>query len=102
MHTGYLRHKGFGYLQNSVWISPDPLAQEREILGGGKINVDWRRSARRGWARWRTTRCCRAGFCRRIIWGKRRGGGGWKCCATPPANCARSTPKKPARAASDA
>jgi hypothetical protein len=29
-----------GYLQNSVWISPDPLAQEREILGGGKINVE--------------------------------------------------------------
>ena len=36
----YLRDKGFGYLQNSVWISPDPLAQEREILGGGKINVE--------------------------------------------------------------
>lgn len=34
------RDKGFGYLQNSVWISPDPLAQEREILGGGKINVE--------------------------------------------------------------
>jgi hypothetical protein len=27
-------------LQNSVRISPDPLAQEREILGGGKINVE--------------------------------------------------------------
>ncbi len=36
----YLRDKGFGYVQNSVWISPDPLAQEREILGGGKINVE--------------------------------------------------------------
>ncbi len=36
----YLRDKGFGYLQNSVWISPDPLAQEREILAGGKINVE--------------------------------------------------------------
>jgi len=35
-----LRDKGFGYLQNSVWITPDPLAQEREILGGGKINVE--------------------------------------------------------------
>ena len=32
----YLRDKGFGYLQNSVWISPDPLAEERQILGGGK------------------------------------------------------------------
>jgi DNA-binding transcriptional regulator PaaX len=36
----YLRDKGFGYLQNSVWISPDPLAAEREVLGGGKINVE--------------------------------------------------------------
>ncbi len=36
----YLRDKGFGYLQNSVWISPDPLEQERQILGGGTINVE--------------------------------------------------------------
>ena len=36
----YLRDKGFGYLQNSMWISPDPLTQEREILGGGNINVE--------------------------------------------------------------
>lgn len=36
----YLRDKGFGYLQNSVWISPDPLEEEREILDGGKINVE--------------------------------------------------------------
>ncbi len=36
----YLRDKGFGYLQNSVWIRPDPLALERVILGGGKINVE--------------------------------------------------------------
>ncbi len=36
----YLRDKGFGYLQNSVWISPDPLTAEREVLGGGKINVE--------------------------------------------------------------
>lgn len=36
----YLRNRGFGYLQNSVWISPDPLTQEREILGSGKINVE--------------------------------------------------------------
>jgi len=36
----YLRDKGFGYLQNSVWITPDPLDQERQILGVGKINVE--------------------------------------------------------------
>jgi len=36
----YLRDKSFGYLQNSVWITPDPLEEERRILGGGKINVE--------------------------------------------------------------
>jgi DNA-binding transcriptional regulator PaaX len=36
----YLRNKGFGYLQNSVWITPDALEAERQILGGGKINVE--------------------------------------------------------------
>jgi phenylacetic acid degradation operon negative regulatory protein len=36
----YLRDKGFGYLQNSVWISPDPPVEERQILGDGKINVE--------------------------------------------------------------
>ena len=36
----YLRCNGFGYLQNSVWITPDPLKEERQILGGGKINVE--------------------------------------------------------------
>lgn len=36
----YLRDKGFGYLQNSVWITPDPLEEERQILGGGTINVE--------------------------------------------------------------
>jgi phenylacetic acid degradation operon negative regulatory protein len=36
----YLRNNGFGYLQNSVWITPDPLAEERRILGDGKINVE--------------------------------------------------------------
>ena len=36
----YLRGKAFGYLQNSVWITPDPLQDEREILAGGKINVE--------------------------------------------------------------
>jgi phenylacetic acid degradation operon negative regulatory protein len=36
----YLRDKGFGCLQNSVWITPDPLEEERRILGAGKINVE--------------------------------------------------------------
>jgi len=36
----YLRDNGFGYLQNSVWITPDPLDKERQILGSGKINVE--------------------------------------------------------------
>lgn len=36
----YLRNRGFGYLQKSVWVTPDPLTEEQEILGGGKINVE--------------------------------------------------------------
>ncbi|MBI3852511.1 MAG: hypothetical protein HY298_19815 [Verrucomicrobia bacterium] len=36
----YLQAKGFGYLQNSVWITPDSLEEERQILVGGKINVE--------------------------------------------------------------
>ncbi len=36
----YLREKGFGFLQDSLWITPDPLTEEREILCGGKINVE--------------------------------------------------------------
>ncbi len=36
----YLRDKGFGCLQNSVWITPDSLEAERQILVGGKINVE--------------------------------------------------------------
>jgi phenylacetic acid degradation operon negative regulatory protein len=36
----YLRDKGFGYLQKSVWITPDSLEEERQTLGGGKINVE--------------------------------------------------------------
>ncbi len=36
----YLRGKGFGCLQNSVWITPDSLEQEREILVGGKVDVE--------------------------------------------------------------
>lgn len=36
----YLRDRSFGYLQNSVWITPDSLEEERRILVGGKINVE--------------------------------------------------------------
>jgi phenylacetic acid degradation operon negative regulatory protein len=36
----YLANRGFGYLQNSVWISPDPMPQERQVLSGGKTNVE--------------------------------------------------------------
>ena len=36
----YLRDKGFGYLQNSVWVTPHPLEGERQVLRGGKINVE--------------------------------------------------------------
>ena len=36
----YLRDKGFGYLQNSAWITPDSLEEEQQILVGGKINVE--------------------------------------------------------------
>jgi phenylacetic acid degradation operon negative regulatory protein len=36
----YLRDKRFGYLQNSVWITPDPLDQESEILASESVNVE--------------------------------------------------------------
>jgi CRISPR-associated endonuclease Cas2 len=36
----YLRSRGFGYLQNSVWITPDSLEQERRALAGATINVE--------------------------------------------------------------
>ena len=35
----YLRARGFGCLQGSVWVTPDPLQSEREILAGGKVDV---------------------------------------------------------------
>jgi hypothetical protein len=34
------RAKCFGYLQNSVWITLDPLDEERKILGGGRIDLE--------------------------------------------------------------
>jgi phenylacetic acid degradation operon negative regulatory protein len=36
----YLHSRDFGYLQNSVWISPDPLEEERRVLAGGTVNVE--------------------------------------------------------------
>ena len=36
----YLQSRGFGYLQNSVWITTDALEEERQILVGTKINVE--------------------------------------------------------------
>lgn len=35
-----LVQRGFGYLQNSVWITPDPLTGEREALGAGQVDVE--------------------------------------------------------------
>jgi phenylacetic acid degradation operon negative regulatory protein len=35
----YLRTRGFGCLQNSVWITPHPLEEEQRILAGAKIDV---------------------------------------------------------------
>jgi len=36
----YLRGRGFGYLQQSVWITPDPLTEEREVLTGARVDVE--------------------------------------------------------------
>jgi phenylacetic acid degradation operon negative regulatory protein len=36
----YLRLRAFGCLQGSVWITPDPVHGEREILAGGQVNVE--------------------------------------------------------------
>lgn len=36
----YLRDRGFGYLQNSVWVSPHPLVTERKILADATVNVE--------------------------------------------------------------
>ncbi len=35
----FLRDKGYGPLQKSVWITPDPLEEEAAIMADGKINV---------------------------------------------------------------
>jgi len=36
----YLHMRGFGYLQNSVWVTPDPVSEERALLAGGPVNVE--------------------------------------------------------------
>jgi phenylacetic acid degradation operon negative regulatory protein len=36
----YLRDRGFGYLQNSVWITPDSMEEERRALIYGKVTVE--------------------------------------------------------------
>jgi phenylacetic acid degradation operon negative regulatory protein len=35
----YLHDRGFGCLQGSVWVTPDPLEEEKKILVGAKIDV---------------------------------------------------------------
>lgn len=35
-----LAARSFGYLQDSVWITPDPLSQESQLLGRDPINVE--------------------------------------------------------------
>jgi phenylacetic acid degradation operon negative regulatory protein len=36
----YLRDRGFGYLQNSVWITPDPFDVEAQVFRGARIDVE--------------------------------------------------------------
>lgn len=36
----HLRSRNFGYLQNSVWITPDSVEAEQRILAGGVINAE--------------------------------------------------------------
>jgi DNA-binding transcriptional regulator PaaX len=36
----YLHARYFGCLQGSVWITPDALGEERQILAGGQTNVE--------------------------------------------------------------
>jgi DNA-binding transcriptional regulator PaaX len=36
----YLHSRGFGCLQGSLWITPDPLVEERKTLAGGQTNVE--------------------------------------------------------------
>jgi len=36
----YLQDRGFGYLQKSVWITPDPVNELRALLANGPVNVE--------------------------------------------------------------
>jgi phenylacetic acid degradation operon negative regulatory protein len=36
----HLHMRTFGYLQNSVWITPDPVSEECALLAGGMVNVE--------------------------------------------------------------
>jgi len=36
----HLRKRGFGYLQKSVWITPDPLTTDGEFRAGGMVDVE--------------------------------------------------------------
>ncbi len=36
----YLREKGFGCLQKSVWITPDPCEEEANVLRGAEVDVE--------------------------------------------------------------
>jgi phenylacetic acid degradation operon negative regulatory protein len=36
----YLREKGFGCLQGSIWITPTPLKEEQEILANSKVEAE--------------------------------------------------------------
>ncbi|CAN5537313.1 hypothetical protein BH20VER3_BH20VER3_17030 [soil metagenome] len=38
--TRYLRRRHFGYLQNSVWITPDPMDEEVKTFRGAEIDVE--------------------------------------------------------------
>jgi phenylacetic acid degradation operon negative regulatory protein len=35
----YLRERGFGCVQKSVWITPDPMHEEKQLLADAKTNV---------------------------------------------------------------
>ena len=36
----YLQRCGFGYLQNSVWITPDPAQEQQALLAGSPVDVE--------------------------------------------------------------
>ncbi len=36
----YLKDHGFGYLQNSVWITPDAVSEQRALVADGPVDVE--------------------------------------------------------------